>query len=316
MRLLYFVLLMPLSALAHLTPSTTPAKEGDTFSTRTQTAKNGNAFSSPVTKKTGKKTKTKTKVKTIVKATKGPYQKNCDYWYLNPQVREWGGIPKVRSVCLVPRTILEWRYFGVLDAERREYLDGNLQRLQKAWDQVTYRCRGEAEAMCNMPGPVGWVLLDKPEPIVNLCPWWWSVPPTWRQSVGQMTQFENDWGTLREAGLIHEMLHLKIVGESRSILDLQDRVYCPPERGNDCQVYGPIMCQGAVRNGLDTTMNADSYVMYAMNIWMGSIYGLPPPNGPKKVMQPKTTGNPLHHPSGTCKWPEASRYAKKTKVSN
>lgn len=86
---------MPLSALAHLTPSTTPAKEGDTFSTRTQTAKNGNAFISPVTKKTGKKTKTKTKVKTIVKATKGPYQKNCDYWYLNPQVREWGGIPKV-----------------------------------------------------------------------------------------------------------------------------------------------------------------------------------------------------------------------------
>ena len=31
-----------------------------------------------------------------------------------------------------------------------------------------------------------------------------------------MFQYENDWGNLREAGLIHETLHLKIVGESRS----------------------------------------------------------------------------------------------------
>ncbi|PIB03114.1 hypothetical protein CB0940_11889 [Cercospora beticola] len=236
MRLLHFMLLMPLSALAHLTPSTTSAKKGYTIRPRSQTAKNGNALWSQEHTKT--KTKTKTNVKTIVTATTGPYQKDCDHWHSDPQVREWGGIPKVvkdarQIVDLVlsvrngtttevgllgPEDLLalEWRYFGVLDAERREYLDGNFQRLQQAWDRTTYRCRSSSEGICNMPGPTGWVLLDMPEPVVNVCPWWWSVPPTWRQSVGQMFQYENDWGVLREAGLIHEMLHLKIVGESRS----------------------------------------------------------------------------------------------------
>ncbi|KAF2215765.1 hypothetical protein CERZMDRAFT_89985 [Cercospora zeae-maydis SCOH1-5] len=54
-------------------------------------------------------------------------------------------------------------------------------------------------------------------------------------------------------------------------------MYCPPERGDIA--YGPVMAQGAVENGFDTIKNADSYAMYVMNIWMGSIFGLPQAKG-------------------------------------
>ncbi|KAM3425258.1 hypothetical protein BST61_g7208 [Cercospora zeina] len=251
MHLLYFVmLLMPLSVLAHLRPRTIPPKYGTSRHPRTK----------------------KIKAKSTLSAKIGPRHQDCEYWHSFPEIKAWGGIHGIirnaRSIVdlavsvrngttteiglLGPEELatLELRYFGELDARRKKYVDRSLRKLQKAWDRTTYVCKS---VECNLPGFGGWVDMIDWAPIVNICPWWWYGSCTWQEVIEQHNRFESDWGNVREALLIHEMMHLRIVGAPGRIVDLHDKMYCPPGRGNNCMVYGPVMAQGAVHNGFDTT---------------------------------------------------------------